>query len=187
VIPAAGIQLIEVVLLAGNDSCTVASSIALPSVIDGGLGHDFLVGGGGPNILIGGPGDDRLGGGGRRNLLIGGLDADRLIGNGSDDILIAGYTSYDSGPDSSKLANDAILMELGDEWNSARSYVQRIANLRAGSGPILGASGNSLSKGTTVIDDSFFDKLTGSAGSDWFLFDPIGDLVTDLSSKEIVN
>jgi hypothetical protein len=186
-IPVTGIQLIEVVLLAGDDRATIAGNVTLPSVVDGGPGNDRLFGGGGPNILIGGPGDDTLIGGGARDILIGGFGSDRLAGNGGDDILIAGSTLYDSGPDSSKLANDAILMRLQDEWNSSRSYDQRIANIRAGSGPILGGSGISLSKGTTVFDDSSFDQLTGSAGSDWFFFDPTRDQATDKASTEVVN
>jgi PKD domain/RTX calcium-binding nonapeptide repeat (4 copies) len=186
-IPVAGIQLIEVVLLAGNDTATIANNIELPSVMDGGAGDDKLIGGGGPNILIGGRGNDTLIGGRGRNMLIGGLGADRLVGNVGDDILIAGSTRYDSGPDLAKLANDAILMQLLAEWNSTRSYEQRIANLRAGAGPILGGAGVSLSKGTTVFDDTAFDRLTGAGGQNWFFFDPTRDQVTDQVRGEVVN
>ncbi len=147
--------------------------------MDGGPGNDSLIGGGGSNVLIGGPGDDTLTGTGTRDILIGGTGADRLVGNGGDDILIAGTTTYDSGPDSAKLANDAILMKLQDEWNSTRTYADRIANLRTG------VSGNTLVKGTTVFDDPSMDQLTGFAGFDWFFFEVGRDVATDQAKTEV--
>src|SRR3989441_1643949 len=116
-----GIELLDVALLGGNDRATVAGNISLPSVMDGGDGNDFLFAGNGTSILIGGDGDDMLTGAGARDILIGGVGADRLVGNGGDDVLIGGYTSYDSGADDDKLANDAVLLKLLEEWNSGRS------------------------------------------------------------------
>jgi Ca2+-binding RTX toxin-like protein len=186
-VPAAGIQLFEVALLAGNDSATVAGSITVPAVLDGGAGNDLLNGGGGGNVLIGGPGNDSLIGGSGRDMLIGGLGADQLVGNGGDDVLIGGYTAYDSGADDAKLANDLALLKLLDEWNSSRPYATRVADLRAGTGPVLGGTGLSLKKGVTVFDDTDADTLTGSAGADWFVYDALRDKLTDRGSTEITN
>jgi Ca2+-binding RTX toxin-like protein len=44
----------------GDDGITVASDIAIPSVLLGGAGADALTGGGGPDRLLGGGGDDRF-------------------------------------------------------------------------------------------------------------------------------
>jgi hypothetical protein len=186
-ISAAGIELIEVVLSDGNDRAAIASNVTLPAVMDGGDGDDHLNGGNGTNILIGGRHNDFLIGGNTRDILIGGLGADRLVGNGGNDILIGGYTSYDSAADENKLDNDAALLKLLEEWNSGRLYDERVANLRNGSGPILAGSGLSLRKGTTVFDDSDIDQLTGSPGSDWFLFDPSKDILTDRIDGELTN
>ena len=180
-----GIELLEVALLGGNDRATVAGNISLPSVMDGGDGNDFLFAGNGTSILIGGDGDDMLTGAGARDILIGGVGADRLVGNGGDDVLIGGYTSYDSGADDDKLANDAVLLKLLEEWNSGRSYPDRVANLQNGTGPVLNGSGRSLRKGVTVFDDSDSDQLTGSAGLDWFLVDLTKDKLTDRTGTEI--
>jgi len=181
-----GIQFIEVIMLGGNDSAIVAANLTLPSIMDGGDGDDFMFAGNGSTVLIGGRGDDQLTGGDARDVLIGGVGADRLVGNGGDDILIAGFTSYDSGSDDDKLANDAILTKLRDEWNSNRSYAQRVTNLKNGSGPILNGSGRLLSEGVTVFDDSADDRLTGSSGVDWFFMDSSRDQVTDRKDTESV-
>ncbi|MGH7177023.1 MAG: hypothetical protein ACREJC_06570, partial [Tepidisphaeraceae bacterium] len=184
---ASGIQQIEMALLSGNDSASISGSIAIPAIIDGGSGDDDMNGGGGNNIIIGGAGSDKLSGGGVRDILIGGADADRIVGNGGDDILIAGATSYDSGPDDDKLANDGILLKLADEWFSTRSYSDRVANIQNGTGPILGGTGRSLTFGATVFSDTAIDQLTGSSGSDWFFFDVATDKATDLSGSETTN
>ena len=41
--------------------------------------------------------------------------------------------------------------------------------------------------GVTMLDDAVADVLTGSAGRDWFLFNPISDQVTDQKSDESAN
>jgi Ca2+-binding RTX toxin-like protein len=155
--------------------------------MDGGDGNDNLTSNAAAGIIIGGMGDDSLSAAGVRDILIGGLGADRLVGNGGDDILIAGFTSYDSGTVDDKLANDAVLMKLLEEWTSSRAYATRVANLRAGTGPVLGGTGRSLSAGVTVFNDTAVDQLTGSSGMDWFFFDATRDKVTDKASTESAN
>ena len=173
-VPVAGIQLLEIVMLGGNDKVTVSGSVDLPAVIDGGEGDDQLNGGNAGSILIGGGDNDKLLGGNARDILIGGTDADRLNGNSGDDILIAGRTSYDSRADGDKLANDLALLKILAEWNTTRSYAERVANVLDGSGPILGGTGLKLKRGVTIFDDTAADDLTGAAGTDWFFLSPPG-------------
>src|SRR5262249_18383339 len=45
-LPLAGLSIIQVVLLGGNDRATISGSVDLPAVIDGGGGDDDLNGGG---------------------------------------------------------------------------------------------------------------------------------------------
>lgn len=174
-LPLAGLDIIQVVVLAGNDHVSVAGSVGLPAVLDGGDGDDFLNGSNADGIVIGGRGDDQLNGGNARDILIGGPGADRMVGNGGDDILIGGLTLYDSGADDDKLANDLNLLKLWEEWTSSRPYTERLANLRDGVGPVLGGTGLRLHKSMSVFDDLNADVLTGSAGLDWFFFDPLLD------------
>jgi hypothetical protein len=183
-LPLAGLDLIQVVLLAGNDHAGISGSVDLPAVLDGGDGDDHLDGGNAGSVVIGGRGSDHLNGGNARDVLIGSLGTDRLVGNGSDDVLIGGFTAYDSGSDDVKLANDMALLHLLDEWSSGRSYPERIANLRDGAGPILGGAGFSLRKGATVFDDLDSDVMTGSSGVDWFFSDALLDKLNGRHSDE---
>ncbi len=186
-LPLAGLDIIQVVLLAGDDRAVIAGNVGLPAVLDGGDGDDFLNGSNAGSVLIGGRGNDVLLGGNRRDILIGGLGADRLVANGGDDILIGGFTAYDSGADDDKLANDLALLRLSAEWGSGRSSAERVANLRDGSGPLLGGTGLRLRKGTTVFDDLEADVLTSSSGVDWFFFDPLKDKRTGRTGGEVTD
>src|SRR5262249_20111505 len=111
---------------AGDDDIQVAGGIQLPAWLFGGDGNDPVNGGNGNNVLLGGAGDDQLVGGTDRDILIGGRGADRLLGNGGDDLLIAGFTTFD--------VNEQALFAVLSEWTSARSYAERVANLRSGTG-----------------------------------------------------
>jgi len=166
-LPLAGIDIIQVVTLAGDDHVSVGGSVDLPAVIDGGDGDDHLNNDGVGGVVIGGRGNDELIGGNSRDILIGGVGADRLVGNGADDILIGGLTAYDSGADDDKLANDLRLLKLLEEWKSPRMFAERVANLRAGAGPVLAGTGLKFANGVTVFDDLEADALTASAGTDW--------------------
>jgi uncharacterized delta-60 repeat protein len=182
--------------LGGDDDIEVAGSIAVPAWLYGGVGNDRLRGGAGHDVLLGGSGDDLLVGGGGRDLLIGGLGADRIVGNADDDILIAGWTMLDD--------DAAALAAVMTEWTSPRTYSQRVANVSGltvdgTDGSSFGgrANGNSFltvgGLGATVRDDDAADVLTGSAGTDWFLFNADGDnqstrdKATDLSALEFAS
>jgi PKD repeat protein len=148
-------------LSGGADHATVAGNVDLPFIIDGGEGNDHLNGGAGPSVILGSGGDDMLSGGSRRDVLIGGTGADRLIGKQDADVLIAGRTVYDDDFLSWR-ALDAILAE----WSSGRPVAERAANIRAGAGPFLAASGARFAVGETVFDDDSSDRVTADE-LDW--------------------
>jgi uncharacterized delta-60 repeat protein len=168
----AGVQYILGVFCDGDDHVGIGGSIEITAMLEGGAGNDQLDGGGGADVLLGGSGDDMLIGGQGRDILIGGIGADRIIGNAQEDLLVGGTTTYDAN-------RDAILSILA-EWTSSRDFATRVANLSGtGSGPRL--NGNLfLQQGITVLDDAAVDKLTGSAALDWFFFNSLEDIVTDL-------
>ncbi|MBC7820853.1 MAG: hypothetical protein IAG10_28545, partial [Planctomycetaceae bacterium] len=178
---ATSVQSILVILCCGDDRANIGGSVQIAALLDGGDGDgdDRLNGGSGPNILIGDNGNDRLIGGRGRDILIGGLGCDRMVANGGEDILIAGQTSFD--------AQHTALSAIMSEWNSNRDFAGRVANIRGtGSGPRLNGS-YFLQTGVTVLNDGAADKLTGSAGTDWFFFNTPQDRVTDLKNNEAQN
>ncbi len=176
----------------GDDDLQVAGAIALPAWLYGGDGDDRLKGGDGDDVLLGGDGDDLLVGGGGRDLLVGGRGADRIVGNADDDVLVAGSTAFDR--------VDSALAAIVAEWTSARSYAQRVANLRGetasgafaarANGEVFLAVDGGFGRAVTVFDDGDADLLTGASGQDWFLFNVDGDddarkdRATDLSAVE---
>jgi PKD repeat protein len=160
----------------GNDTVTVAGSIHQTVVVFGGDGADSIKGGDGNDIIVGGDGPDLLVGGGGRDLIIGGWGADRLVGNTDDDVLVAGWTVWDNDP--------AALLSILAGWTTTNSYATRVANIHAGAGL---AQGYRLLADVTVFDDAAADILTGSAGTDWFLFNSdsgVTDKATDLKASE---
>jgi hypothetical protein len=143
----------------GNDQIQAGGGL---NFVDGGAGNDNLSGGSGGNIIVGGDGSDNIQGGSGRDLLIGGRGADNIQGNSSDDILIGGWTSYD--------ADRAGLDAIYAEWSSARTYAERIANIRTASGPLLDGTNLKLEKQTSVFDDGDADNLNGASGTDWYFY-----------------
>ena len=178
-----GITQILVLLCDGDDEATIAGNITTRVILDGGAGNDHLNGGAGTNLLLGGAGNDELLGGKGRDVLIGGLGKDRLVGNDGDDLLIGGTTAYDG--------NYAALNEMMAEWNSSRNYATRVANL-SGTGSGSRANGSVFLKTSgmnqSVFDDLAADKLTGSAGTDWFFANLVHggvlDIITDKKTNE---
>jgi Ca2+-binding RTX toxin-like protein len=161
--------------LHGEDGNDVLIGGAKDDLLDGGAGNDVLVGGAGASYLDGGDG---------RNVLIGGAGPSTLIGGSDDDVLIAGSTAFDH--------NVQALSAILAEWSSARSYEDRVANLRGvGTGPR--ANGNYLlttnSAHATVLGAGG-NMLTGNGGRDWFLAllaDDNKDQITDLEGNELVD
>ena len=157
----------------GDDTIQTAGIIGLAVWLYGDAGNDRLKGGAGHDVLLGGYGDDLLAGKSGRDLLIGGYGADRIIGNADDDILIAGTTTHAADP----LALDNIMKE----WTTDLASELRIDHLIHGTG----LNGSVKLNGTTVLDDGFADKLTGSSGLDWFWFneEEDNDRATDLKDE----
>lgn len=143
-----------------------------PDLLHGNEGDDDLNGGEGADILLGDEGSDDLLGGAGRDLLIGGLGRDRLEAQDGEDILIGGVTAHD--------VNDSALNAILAEWNSGRTYLERVQNLIDGTGTDTRLNGLFyLSPGATVLDDGgALDELLGGPADDWFLpfqFDQILD------------
>src|SRR5262249_43746779 len=140
-----------------------------------------LIGDSQGNILIGGAGADTIRGGIGASLLIGGGGNDTVTGGSGGDILIGGFTVYD------QAHNEAALMSILEEWQSGKSYAQRVTDLKFGGG--LNGS-NVLRLGTTVIDASGSDSLTGGSllplPFDWF-FAGIHDTIHNFESGEQIN
>jgi Ca2+-binding RTX toxin-like protein len=74
----------------GDDTVSVASTIALPVTMRGGLGRDALIGGSGPDKLVGGDGNDKLAGRGGDDLIFGGAGNDELLGGAGNDVVRGG-------------------------------------------------------------------------------------------------
>ena len=140
--------------LDGGDGVDRIWGQAGDDLVLGGEGNDFIDGRAGNDVVLGGAGDDHLGGFDGRDVLIGGLGLDRADGGTGDDLLIAGRTSYDD--------NDAALMAILADWNSAADAATRVANLSSG---IVG--GIALRRGETIHDDGIADCLNGAAGANW--------------------
>jgi Ca2+-binding RTX toxin-like protein len=114
------------------------------------------------------------------DVLIGGDGSDRIVGSSGVDIVIAGTTVYD--------AHDAALRAILAEWSSGAALESRVADLRDGSVQLPDGTQIVLQAGVTVLNDSFFDKLTGSNGPDWLFFDEELDMVTDLDpDQDVIN
>ena len=130
-------------------------------VLRGGTGNDVLTGGTGSDTLLGEAGNDNLNGQGAFDILIGGIGTDVQVGGIGSDLLIAGTTAYDN--------DDAQLAAIGAEWTSNRTYVERVNNLRNGSGTTGGGlNGTTFLTSTSVTNDSETDQLRGQRGEDWF-------------------
>lgn len=147
----------------------------------GGNHGDTLIGDAQGNILIGGAGTDTILGGIGLSLLIGGGGNDTVTGGSGGDILIGGFTTYDH------THNEDALMAILAEWQSGKSYVLRVDDLKFGGG--LNGS-NTLVLGKTVIDDGGSDSLTGGShiplALDWF-FAGVHDTIHNYESGEQIN
>ncbi|MEZ6136871.1 MAG: PKD domain-containing protein [Pirellulaceae bacterium] len=167
---------------AGNDVIHVYSEINLPSLLDGGAGHDYIEAGRGANVLIGGPGNDTLIGEQGRDILIGGEGYDLLFGGSGQDLLITGYTLFDS----DRRALEALL----GEWSGSGGYNARRNNLLGNTSHGSNGEYRLVADGTarTVFDDSDLDLALGQVGRDWFFGNLSGsgmcDWFWDLENNE---
>jgi Ca2+-binding RTX toxin-like protein len=74
----------------GNDLIGVDHSIKLRAALNGGSGHDVIIGGDGADLVNGGAGSDSIYGGAGNDIVVGGAGNDSLYGNGGNDSLVGG-------------------------------------------------------------------------------------------------
>jgi len=153
--------------LAFGNATTIAGLLNNVQMVIGSAGADTLTAQASKGtVLVGLGGNDTLNGGTRNDLLIGGAGVDTIFGNSGDDILISGSTTYDTTPIS--------LTRLSLEWNSTRSYADRVRNLRLIAPGPSRLNGPDYLNGVvdgvvdTVFADTDPDSLTGGSGLDWF-------------------
>ncbi len=151
-------------------------------ILIGGSGSDTIQAFAVASVLVGNSGNDQLTGSAlRRDLLIGGLGSDTLNGSGGDDILLGGSSAFD---------HDAtVLKSLLQEWNTSRSYLQRVNNLRGTElygTPLNGKNYLRNSPTDTIFDDGELDTMLGGGGRDWFLKSSTDSLV-DLALGELLD
>ena len=166
--------------LAGENGNDILRGDSGDDLLRGGNGIDQLFGGDGSDILLGGASRDVLWGGVGRDILIGGIGVDRMAGGDDDDILIAGYTRHDG--------NDEALFAIRLEWNSRRSYEERVANLHGEDNPTFNDRLNGdyfLRDGIEVGDDDGGNALAGEASRDWFFATFLDS--TDIAADELLN
>lgn len=125
-----------------------------------GDGNDTMRGADGNDIMVGGNGNDSAIGSNGADLLIGGHGRDTMKGNAGDDLIIASATSIDG--------NRALLTAIMAEWSSSNTYLQRVNNLRDGSGTAGGGANGSTYLPDVVQADTDPDALRGQAGLDYF-------------------
>lgn len=180
--------------LSGNDRLDGGDGT---DILRGGFGNDILDGGKGDDTLIGGEGIDLLRGGEGNDLLNGGKDADQLVGGLGDDTYIVdnvgdvlrerrdqGIDTVQSSVNYKLTGNLENLTLTGTEALNATG--SRFNNI------LTGNEGNNLLKGLSGSDRLFGDAgddtldggldgdlMSGGAGSDRYIVDNQGDILTE--------
>jgi Ca2+-binding RTX toxin-like protein len=144
----------------GNDTIGVAANVTTSIEAHGGAGNDMISGGASADVLVGDEGSDVLVGQAGRDVLIGGDGSDILLGLADDDVLIAGATAHDD--------DSATLQEIRGIWTSNDTYTNRVNALKAGP----------LTPDTDIYDDADIDILSGNGGTDWYVINNDGSLLT---------
>ena len=172
--------------LAFGNATAIAGLLNNVQMVIGSAGADTLTAQASKGtVLVGLGGNDTLNGGTRNDLLIGGVGVDTIFGNSGDDILISGSTTYDTTPIS--------LTRLSLEWNSTRSYADRVRNLRLIAPGPSRLNGPDYLNGVvdavvdTVFADTDPDSLTGGSGLDWFYGTAVEILDWGVGGVEDVN
>jgi hypothetical protein len=153
-IPTGGFS--RLVIYGGPDqnSITVDGSVTTPTTIyaDGSVSNTVQAGSG-PTVVIGGSGTNTITGGSGHDILIAGSGQSSIQAGSGDALLIGGTTAYD--------ANDLALQALLNEWNSAETLSQRVANL--GNGSITAGALNIVLNSSTVQSNEKGNTLQGSS------------------------
>ncbi|MCA9177544.1 MAG: hypothetical protein KDB14_23825 [Planctomycetales bacterium] len=159
---------IEIHLCDGDDHAILGKGegLAIPAIVYGGDGDDYLVGGAANDVLMGGSGSDLLIGRGGNDVLVGGDGDDRLHGGCGDDILIGGF-----GEDRLRGGQGRDLLIGGSTTNEADANAADIALAEWEEADLWDAI---LALGA-LIDDNEQDTLAGGHGDD-ALFAGLGDI-----------
>jgi Ca2+-binding RTX toxin-like protein len=151
-------------ILSGNALANKIQGLSGNDILRGAGGNDTIEGNDGDDIILGGGGLDKLYGGNGRDLLIGGTQTDLLYGNAGDDILIGGTTTHDG--------NEVALLALMAEWTSANSNLDRVNNLKNGTGVAPKNNGTTYLDAMTVLNDGVIDSLFANTGDFVLKFNP---------------
>ncbi len=151
-------------LIGGTGNDTVFGGTGSDTVTAG-SGQDKLYGEAGGDLIIGGADNDTVEGGDGRDVLFGGTQVDVINGGNGEDILVSGRSALSV----SKLAT------VLAEWNSSRTYQQRVDNIHDGPAKtpdrlntrfMLGP--NRPSGNQNTFDDGSTDYMSGEAETDFF-------------------
>ena len=146
-------------LLGGNGSDNITGSRGDDRLF-GENGNDILRGKEDNDILVGGIGNDDLSGDSGVDVLIGGKGTDIMDAGSGADLLIGGSTSIDD--------DAAMLSLILAEWSSSNTYIERVNNLRDGSGTTGGGANGTLYLPGIITNDTQNDELTGAGSRDYF-------------------
>ena len=136
--------------------------------------------------LIGGISDDSLIGNAENNSITGGSGNDTLCGGAGNDLLIGGI-GIDTVDYTSSTTRVTVNLQAGTSTGEGIDILKSIENVIGGNGAdvLIGSLANNVIKGGVGID-----RLTGSGGSDRFIFDDKSfgfsscDHITDFSSND---
>jgi Ca2+-binding RTX toxin-like protein len=115
-----------------------------------------------------------INGGTAASILMAGSGTATVNGGSGNDILIGGTSSFDS----SYSALDSLLAE----WQSSKSYSQRISDLKNGGG----LNGTNTLVANTTVHGGGADTLVGKGPNDWF-FEFANDTILGFVPGEQIN
>ena len=152
-----------------------ASSLAIPTMLNGGFGPDEIFGGMSTNTILGGPGPDTIYGGPLNDILNAGRGQDTVFALAGDDLVIGGDADdfISGGPGDDELlgglgadtlegngGDDTLVGNVGADTLNGGSGNDSLSGL-GGPDVLIGASGNDMLRG-----GEGFDTLNGGAGID---------------------
>ncbi len=153
----------------GNDKVDIDPAITTRFTIYGGLGDDYIQGGGGVDIIYGEEGDDGIIGGGGNDWIYGGKGTDNMDGGAGNDH-IEGHSGVDT-----------IVGGLGDDFLLGGSQGDHLSG-GGGKDYLSGGDGEDTLLGGTENDTLYggqaHDTINGEAGADE-VWNYDGDAVTN--------
>lgn len=161
------------------DLSALVSITGLPFV-DGGAGHDVLVGSAGADDLRGGAGNDTLDGRGGADRLVGGIGNDAYHVDDAGDVIVE---LANEGVDTVFTSVDFSLEGTNLENASVEGAAGRVLTGNALANALTGGAGSDTlngGDGKDTLDGGLgADLLAGGAGADTYLIDDIGDVILE--------